>query len=165
MPRHRSWGDTRVSVVLVDAVAQQIDLGLAGPQEETLTVVRVIGRLVVYPNDLEAQVTGAMAVAVAIGISGRTPFDLGITGTPDLTDMGELPPRGWLYRQQMLTIKDHATGTTSEQLHVDTLAFDVRAARKLDRGVAYIKMQSFNSNGATAFSARLTGIIRTLFLT
>ncbi len=165
MPRHRAWGDTRVSVVLVNGTPQQIDLNLAGPQGETLTVVRLIGRLTGYPNDIEAQVTGAMGVDLACGVSGATPFALGVTGTPDLQDVSELPPRGWLYRSQMLVLKDHASGATSEQLHVDTLAFDLKAGRKLDRGVLYVKFESFNSNGATAFNVRLTGVIRALLLT
>ncbi len=165
MPRHRSWSDTRVTIALVNTIPQQIDLNLAGPAGETLTVVRLIGRLTCFANDQSAQVTGAMAIEVAIGVSGRTAFDLGTTGTPNLTAMGEVPPRGWLYRQQMVTWKDHATGTTSEQFKGDTLAFDVRAARKLDRGALYVKFDSNTSNGGTTFDVRMTGIIRALFLT
>ncbi len=165
MPRNRSWGDTLVSLNLSSTVAQQIDLNLFGPAGDTLTVVRLIGRLVAFPNAQEQQVTGAMAIEVGIGVSGATPFSLGITGTPDLSLASELPPRGWLYRQRMLTMKDHATGTTSEHVHVDTLAFDLRAARKLDRGNVYVKFESNLINGITPFDVRLVGVIRTLILT
>jgi len=165
MPRHRVWGDTIVSLALVDNVPQQIDLNSAGPVGDTLTVVRLIGRLTAYPNDQQAQVTGAMKIDVVIGVASQTAFDLGITGTPNIQAVAEVPPRGWMYRSQMITMKDHATGTTNEHTHVDGLAFDVKAARKLDRGRIFIKVESATSNGGTTFDVRLAGVVRALFLT
>jgi len=164
MPRERSWSDSRISVNLAPIVPQQVDLNLAGPDGNTLTVVRLVGRLYAFPNDLQAQVTGGMRIEVAIGVASQVAFDLGVTGTPNLEDVSELPIRGWLYRTQMIVIKDHATGTTSEQLHVDTIMFDLRAARKLDRGRLYIKFEANTSEGGTTYDVRLGGIVRALIL-
>ncbi len=164
MPRERSWSDTRISVSLADGVPQQVDLNAAGPSGNTLTVVRLVGRLYAFPASLSSQVTGAMRIDVAIGVSSKVAFDLGITGTPDLELVTELPIRGWLYRQQMIVIKDHSSGSVNEYTTVDTLAFDLRAARKLDRGSLYIKFESNTSDGATTYSVRLGGIVRSLIL-
>jgi len=162
--RPRSWGDTQVSLNMSPTVAQQLDLNLFGPQGDTLTVVRLIGRVVAHPNSLEGQLTGAMQVDIGIGVAANVAFALGTTGTPDLTVSSELPARGWLYRQRMLVMKDHATGTVNEQTYVDVLSFDLKASRKLDRGNLYVKFETNNSTGASTFDVRLTGIIRALIL-
>ncbi len=165
MPRHRVWGDTNISIVLAPGIEQQIDLNLAGPVGDTLTVVRIIGRLHAFPNDQSAQVTGAMKADYAIGVSAAPAFALGVTATPDVRLPAEVPPRGWLFKGQLLTMKDHSSGTTNEHTHVDMDKWDVRAARKLDRGIVYVKFNANTSNGGTTFDVRLTGTIRTLFLT
>ncbi len=162
--RPGTWVDTRLSAVLADTVAQQFELSGA-LLSDTLTVDRLIGRLRMMPNDLQAQVTGGMNVDLAIGVASETAFDLGTTGTPDVTDVTKFPPRGWLYKSRMWVIKDHATGTASEQLVVDTLAFDLRAARKFDKGSLYVKFESNTTEGGTTYAVRMSGIIRAYILT
>ena len=165
MPRHRSWADRRISLTLVPGVPQQLDLLTSLPAMDTATVVRLIGRLSVFPNSIEQQVTGGMIVDIGIGVSAQEAFAVGGLSLPDVTVNDDSPIRGWLYRSQMLCVKDHASGVTNEFTFVDQLHFDARAARKVDRGNLYVRFESNTSNGATTFDLRMAGLIRTLVLT
>ncbi len=161
--RPRAWSDNDISQVLATTVQQKVDLLGNMSAFDNKTVVRMIGRLHAFPNDLIAQVDGAMKVDIAVGVTSLEAFAAGIFPDPD--DASEQPIHGWLYRTQMVAIKEHATGTTNEYQHTDTLQFDVKGSRKVDRGVLFLVTESNNITGATAFDVRLTGMWRCLALT
>ncbi len=164
MPRHRLWGDRNISVTLVPTVSQQLVLLANLSGGDTKTLVRLIGRLVAQPNDLVAQVDGSMVVDIGIGVVTDQAFAVAGASMPDPTLAAQQPARGWLYKQQMVVTKEHATGTTNEFTHIDTLQFDLKAARKVDRGTLFVRFEANNLTGASPFDVRLAGVIRALCL-
>jgi len=164
MARPRAWGDTHLSLALLDGVVQEKDLLVNLASSDTRTVVRLIGRLNAQPNSISGQVDGSMVLSIGIGVVAAEAFAVQGTAMPNPSIVTEQPARGWLYKSTMVVTKEHASGTENEYTFIDTLAFDVRAARKIDRGVLFFSIESNNATGATAFDVRLSGVIRALCL-
>jgi len=165
MPRPAAWADSMVSMGLADGVSQSLNMLTTLSASDTKTAVRLVGRLSALPQTPEGQVDGVMSVRLGIGVAASEAFGIANSaGLPQPDIAADVPIRGWLYRQHMLVAKEHATGTTNEWTHVDTVQFDLRAARKVDRGVLYFIVEA-NVVDGTAFNVRLTGLLRALCLT
>ncbi len=165
MPRPRAWGDLNLSINLAEGVRQQVDMLANLTVSDTRTVVRLIGRLVAQPNGISGQVDGSMRVDFGIGVATQEAFTAGGTSLPNPQNPGQQPARGWLQKDHMITTKEHATGVENEYTFIDVVRWDLRAARKVDRGVLFFTVESSNAVGATAFDVRLTGTLRALCLT
>ena len=152
-------------MALVDATPQQADLLTQAPDLDTITVTRLIGRLYLVHNDLNAQVDSHMAVNLGIGVASVEGFGVAASaGLPIVGAAASSPPRGWLYRTQMDCLKVHATGTTNEITIRDMVSFDIGAMRKVDQGVLFFLAESFDLAHSAA-TVRLTGLVRALCLT
>ncbi len=145
-------------------VVQKVDLLVNLTALDTRTAVRIIGRFVWQPNSISGQVDGSMKVDIGIGVATQEAFTAGGASLPNPSIETQQPARGWLYKQHMITTKEHASGVENELTFIDTLMFDVRAARKVDRGILFLATESNNATGATSFDGRLTGTIRVLCL-
>ena len=162
--RPRAWGDLNVSILLVEDTTQSIDLLANLTASDTITVVRLVGRLMFMPNSLSAQVSGAMRLDLGIGVSAKEAFDASPKVLPDADNPADQPARGWLYKNTMLTYKEHDAGAADILPMHDVLSFDIRAARKVDRGTCYATFVTDTAIG-TGFDTRLVGTIRALCLT
>ena len=165
MPRRRAWADFFVSMLLVDAVPQSVDLLTQAPDLDTITVARLVGRLHAQHAGLTTQVDSRMAINIGIGVASVEAFGVAASaGLPIVGSAASQPPRGWLYRTQMLSTKVHSTGTTYEINEPDMVDFDIRSLRKVDQGRLFLVAESLDID-FTAADIRLTGLIRALCLT
>jgi len=149
-------------LALVTGVAQRIDLLQELTASDTITAVRLIGSLFFMPENLISQEDTAMSVAMAIGVAARDSFAAGVV--PSAGIPGETPARGWMWRSRMMLYKEHATGSAGEIMIPGEKNFDVRANRKVDRGVLYLEVITINILH-TAVNTRLEGLVRALCLT
>jgi len=165
VPRRRAWADFFVDLTLVDGVPQCVDFLAQGVNLDTLTVARIIGTLYVQHADLSAQIDNRAKIDIGIGVASVEAFGIAAcAGLAIPNGAGSSPPRGWLYRTEMVCTKVHATGTTYEILIPDKTHFDLGAMRKIDKGVLYLVAEQTN-DGGTAASVALMGLVRTMVLT
>ena len=161
--RRRTWVDFIFNLSLADGAAlqsQDILFDVAG-KYDVKTVTRLIGKMVIYPDDLDAAVAGAMRVTAGIGVVAEEAHLGNTVPNPSVTT--EFPALGWLYRQTDSIIKQNASGTMESWLY-PTIQFDLGANRKVDRGVLFFTADATASDG-TGFTVRLSGMIRALILT
>ena len=126
---------------------------------DTKTVVRVIGHLdMQHPIGDDSE--GSNTVDVAIGVTSREAFDLGTLPDPD--NVADYPMVGWLYMATKL-VSQHVNGTTGVWRHNATFDFDIRASRKVDRGVLWITILNKSFTGGN--SIEIFGRVRALCLT
>ena len=159
MRRRRAWAD---SVFLTNAFAPSGEIRtdlLAGlTSTETKTVVRIIGGLnfEYAPTD---DTEGTNALHIVIGAASREAFDLGTL--PDADATADYPTQGWLYATTWLISQTvGATGLHRTNARVE---FDLRASRKIDRGVLYMTLLNIASVGGRTL--QVTGRVRALCLT
>ncbi len=159
--RPRAWGDVIFEQALTDALQVNNDLLVTLAASDTVTVVRIIGHLTVIPNNLAGAIEGAMKIDLGIGVASKEAFDADVV--PDATTAADVPARGWLWADRLVCTKQNTSGTM-EDWHYPEVRFDVRAMRKIDRGVLYLQM---NNNGlaGTGFTVTVVGRVRALCLT
>ncbi len=161
MRRPRAWSDVRINQVVAAAAASvPIDLGIELADRDVKTAVRVIGDLVAFPDDRNATIDGVMQIEGGIGVASREAFTAQIVPNPN--QQGEYPALGWLYMHSMVMISNNSSGTI-EMYNVPTVHFDVRANRKVDKGVLYYTWDNTTADG-TGIQVILLGRIRVLFL-
>ena len=163
--RPRAWADFIVSLNLTTGTEQSVNLLTNAPSLDTITVGRLIGTLYAQAESLTAQIDGSQSISVGIGVASSDAFNAAANvGLPSPAVSSDAPARGWLYRTNMVVTKVHSTGTTYELAWNDKTHFDVRAMRRVDKGVCFLIVQSSTLIG-TAFNVRLTGLIRAMCLT
>lgn len=160
MVRPRVWDDLHLEQSCVDGVGQVLQMVSQDVQD--ITAVRVVGRLFFGPQSISATDQAITRLDIGIGITSVDAFNVGITAIPDVTVGTAFPPRGWLWKTTMYTHKENNTGSI-ESVYVDSLDIDIRAARKLDRGIMYVTFEANDMSG-TAHTTRLAGLLRTLCL-
>ena len=164
MPRGRSWADARLTgVSLVAGTDVLVDL-LASvvPVVDTLTAVRIIGEFSCHYIVSNTITDSDSFVDVGIGVTSAEAFAAGVASLPDPANAASFPPRGWLYA---------ATGYCGQALTTDTgmfnknaeFKFDIRAMRKIDKGVLFMRIA--NANITVGGAMQIVGRVRTLCLT
>ena len=157
--RRRAWGDTRLAGFALAANGESrsdLLVGLSGV--DTKTVVRIIGGITVYVpvnNNVETEA----AIDVVIGVASREAFDLGTL--PDADAVADYPTQGWLYAATKIVFM--TTGSVEQTRSPVTFDFDLRASRKIDRGVLYMTILNTSLQGGN--SIEITGRVRALCLT
>ena len=164
MARRRAWADFFVGLDLENGVPQSVDLLTQAPDLDTLTVGRMVGRLTAVLDSLTAQVDNRSVIDIGIGVASVEAFGVAASaGLPIADSAASAPPRGWLYRTQLMALKVHSTGTTYEIMIPDTVSFDIRAMRKVDKGRLFLVAEQTLQAG-TAATIRLQGLVRTMCL-
>ncbi len=160
--RRRAWADRKFNQ-LVPAAAQSspIDLLANLPVNPVKTVVRLIGDLFFFPDDRNATVDGVMEIDLGIGVSASEAFVAQVMPDPNVE--GDYPTLGWIYVSTRAVHFNNSSGTV-ESWHYPELHFDIRAARKVDKGILYAVWNNTVVD-ATGFSVRMSGRIRALCLT
>jgi len=161
--RRRAWADQRFAGLSFVANTEiLVDLLENLDSMDTLTVVRIVGDLTM--NYLVSTTVGDALSIVDVGIGVCASAAFGVGGaTPAPSTETEYPPRGWIYAasQPVTQILDAAGGVSI----VDRPArfqFDIRAMRKVDKGILFMNM--VQNNITVGGAMQITGRVRTLVL-
>ncbi len=130
------------------------------PDVNVKTVTRLIGRLLVYPEDRNATLDSVQRVDLGIGVASEEAFLAGVVPDPDFSS--EYPARGWLWVTTAVMVHNNASGTVEDWFYPEIL-FDVGANRVVDKGRLFLAISNNLSDGS-ARSVRVTGRIRSLIL-
>ena len=163
MARQRSWADTRYGGVDVVAGTDLLtDLLAVAPRVDTLTVVRIVAELNIGYTVTTTVADADSIVDIGIGVTAQEAFDAGVTSVPDPEDPSSYPPRGWIYVNTFMVAQ---LVTTDGGIidHRATIRFDIRAMRKIDKGVLFLRLSQKNLNVGGVMD--LTGRVRALCLT
>ena len=98
---------------------------------------------------------GVQQLSLGFGVASQDAFLAG--ALPDPSVEGDEPARGWLYRNQCVAV------SALSGIYVQKCMGDFRGMRKVDNGELYLKIDSTALLG-TAFTTRIDGIVRCLFL-
>jgi len=159
--RPRAWGDLLVNrIVASGADATPDDLLADFPEIFVKTVVRSIGRLLVFPDDRNATFDSVQRLDLGIGVAAEEAFLAGIVPDPDVGK--EYPALGWIYRATGVMVSNNSSGTL-EGYHYPELLWDTGANRKVDKGRLYLTMSNNIVDGTPA-TVRVAGLVRSLML-
>ncbi len=158
MARTPYWADNLVDQEQAPALgSDNEDLMPALSQDERrgLTIVRLLIDLAVTPSPTNG-VVGTQTSLMGIGVASFEAFGAGVV--PDSNVETDRPARGWLWRSSLVILDDADNVVPSMRVQAD-----VRAKRRVDDGVPFLNMVNQDRTG-TAFTIRVTGIVRVLYL-
>jgi len=158
--RRRVWSDTRIvdSVAGSQFIKKDLFATLSSVQD-VKTVVRLVIDVMVTILPTEAA-DGVMATDLAIGVTSQEAF---VAETlPDPNAVNDYPLGGWLYIATRSVGHFESAGGVMMQTAVYTA--DIRAMRKVDRGVLFAYYDSVLLSGVS-ISTLWCGRIRALCLT
>jgi len=155
--RLTDWVDTRLGMTIVSGSFQTQTLmgAVSNIESRRYTSTRTLVSLDMFSNTVGGAY-GVQVADIAIGVISVEAFTAN-AAIPDPNVDNDKPAGGWLYRAQMHPFQNSAGAPV-----VTTLKADVRAGRKVDRGVMFIVITSASSVG-TPFTLLARGLIRTLF--
>ena len=155
MPRQMDWIDTRIGQSTASGTQDSTDIDGGSTQlvQRGTTIIRTIVSLDLF-SETVAGAWGVQTMDIAIGIADREAFTSGVL--PDPNSDTDKPARGWMWRTQV-TVAQNGAGAPV----VYSIRADIRGARKIDLGRAYIIMNN-EARAGTSFSVGTRGIIRTL---
>ncbi len=158
--RRTDWEDILMNFAVADGATNVQNLLSRQDRDETggWTVVRMLIHLYVLPSSLSEAAVGDQRVGFGIGVAEGDAFDA--AALPEPLTAADHPLRDWIWRE---TAYVRNTGTAGGAIHVSELRADLHSQRKVDGGVPYMVIENAGIN-ATAFSIRVVGLIRTLYL-
>ncbi len=169
MPRRRlAWSDvlyTDLSLAAAGFVITNLLTASGTVDLDTLTVTRIIISVdVVSIETNESEYT--QLVDFGIGVCSVEAFNIGVTALPDPNMVADYPPRGWLFVDRRAAQQSLPTGGTPTGIYRQNIRFaeDLRAQRKIDRGVLFAIWRN-TTVGLSASSLTLNGRIRVLCMT
>ena len=162
--RPRAWADLLFNIGILNntnMVPLDILFDLGASRLSVITVVRLVAQFAVV-GELPLQVaTGTSRIDVGIGVATVEGFDGGATTTPQPDVSTEYPIRGWLYATTKVVFNTNNSGSLSAFPQWEV---DMRAMRKIDKGILYLAAANNNADG-DAINVRLIGRVRALCLT
>ncbi len=166
MPRPRAWADTLIDVPFTSSgAANNQDLLLTLTPSDTITVMRLVIHLTVGTQNFSDADDGATFVDMGIGVAAAEAFNVGSTALPDPNQAGDVPARGWLWRDRMVHIEVNTTAPVITLFHISEVRADIRAMRKVDRGILYLRMVAAEQSVGDFVPTNVTGIVRALVAT
>ena len=156
MPRALEWHDTLFDQTLGSAAQAGIDLlsNLARNERSGATITRIILNLM-FDAQLTQNQDILQVVDMGIGVFSEDAAVASAFSDPD-TEIDQ-PARGWLYRGRGM-VRLEIGENLYEGVRVDK---DIRAQRRLDRGVLYLVVDSNTTEGTSA-TIVLRGLVRVL---
>ena len=158
MARPRAWGTRTLNQTLVHGTNTVFDLLLNLTEADTITAVRVIGGLDFFPSNVAAGNAGVIGVDIGVGVVAASAFATS-GAVPDPSVDTEKPQMGWLY-----LVRYHVIQQATLFLTTARGSWDIRAARKVDRGKLFLAVKSDIVQGA-GYTVQVSGKVRTLCLT
>ena len=164
--RRRAWADQRFGgAVLTAGTSIQLDLLENAPTMDTLTVVRIVMDLTAQ-YEVQFTVTDSLSIVdLGIGVASAAAFAVALgAGLPNPAVETEYPDRGWIYvaSQPVSHVLEGSGGVGVLESHA-RFQVDLRAMRKIDKGILFIRLQ--NTNITVGGSMNVTGRVRSLVLT
>ena len=101
---------------------------------------------------------GSQTVDIGLGIASQEAFAAGILADPNSST--DFPTRGWIFRARGRVWAFAPGGVAVDYWRIDR---DVRSRRKLENGEPYVIVHN-TANEGTAFTIRVSGLIRQLWL-
>ena len=161
MPRHRAWSTKLISDNYPASGTQIIeDLLVILPVNPVQTVVRIVLHLGLILTDASGVLDGTVEMDLAIGVSSEEAFTAGVVPDPNVET--EVPAAGWLWRER-LWVQYSNTGSPVDRYTPMEVRADLRAMRKVDRGILYMVSQASTVQG-TFDDVTLIGVVRSLIL-
>ena len=162
MRRRRAWADLRIpGTTLAASSTLKYDLLAGLTAMDTKTVTRIILDLTVCPPVTNAlNVDRTSVVDVGIGVVSQEAYDL--ETLPDMDNTADYPQQGWIYVATGLVYKIADSGGPM-WMHFARFEADLRAQRKVDRGVLFMSLLNIGINGADNID--FYGRVRVLCLT
>ena len=161
--RRRAWADVRFAgdSLAAGATGLKFDLLSDAPTMDTLTAVRILVDLT-FNYVVSGTVVDALSIVdLGIGVCSVEAFVVGGSSLPSPAIQADYPPRGWLYcGSQPVSHQAESTGVLRQMAR---FAFDVRSARKIDKGVLF--MRAVNTNVTVGGAMQIVGRTRVLCLT
>jgi len=162
--RPRAWADRRLLLDLTPSVPQHFNLLLNAPTVDTLTAVRIIVHFTLNLSFPWASVTTWQVVDFGIGVASVEAFTAGGASLPAVDSETQFPPRGWLWKDQVSIGMDNQVGDETGPYYITEVKADLRAARKIDKGVLFLTIES-NLIDGSGTNMVCNGIVRSLCLT
>ena len=154
MPRPGAWGDTLLAPIIASATKlPAVNLLTTLENHDTKTVVRLVVRLKLTTDDVGQNSLGYQLVDLGIGVCSAEAFV--DDSVPDVQVASDVPQLGWMFRTRVAVIHEQ----TNVIWDFPLIREDLRASRKVDRGVCYLTAFNTAVQGAP-FSVRVVGIIR-----
>ena len=164
MPRPRAWLDFLMAQTLTGTPLVVDLLAAATVNLDTITAVRIILHLEVWPASLTSTFEGVQSIDMGIGVSSVDAFGIGISAMPDPRVQADTPPRGWLWRSSISMYQSNADGAEAKTPLPGIVDADLSSMRKVDRGTLSLVIAKTARIGS-AFDCSVLGLIRTLCLT
>ena len=162
MRRRRAWSDARYAgSTLASGATLKNDLLTNLAAADTKTVSRLLIDLTFVPPVTNSAVDRTNTIDIGVGVVSREAFDL--ETLPDMDNLADYPQTGWLYVATKMVYKfapDVSSGTTILPAH---FMVDIRANRKVDRGVLFLSILNVGVNGTD--NVDIWGRVRALCLT
>ena len=160
--RPAAWADTLLSqVITAGTPLTALDLLAPLAASDTITVVRLLGRIRVV-TAIDVNESGVARVDLGVGVAAAEAFTAGVTPDPGVA--GDVPARGWLWRDSVCVATSNSATFGTEVSIWPEVRFDIRSARLVDRGNLYLAADNAVMDGS-AMIVRLVGLIRALCLT
>ena len=162
--RRRAWADTIFTGSnLINGGEIINDIRGSLVALDTMTVVRlIVGLRMTFgvTNELESH----QIINFGVGVTSFEAFTAGVVPNPSASI--DYPRDGWLYVATRSAYQTLPSGASVVTMHRQDAVFevDMRASRKVDRGILYSVMENDAFEGS-AEAVKVTGRIRALFLT
>ena len=166
MARPLAWADTHFDLThSVAGTKNPINLLDNLAPSDTITVIRLIIHFMVQPQNLSDNIDGGSVVDLAIGVSAVEAFNANVM--PDANVPADVPIRGWLWKDRLVAVGNSVTGPPAHDVYYGTeLKADIRAMRKVDRGILYLVTSATDISVSGSFlPTSLVGIVRALCAT
>ena len=132
-------------------------------EEVNKTVDRIIVGIDLHMDNIQTNVVSMARINIGIGVATVEAFDAGAASLPGPGVTEEYPVRGWLWRWAGLCQYENATDHGVEVYKFPRLDFDLRASRKIDKGILFLAAANFAQQGAV--DVEMTGLFRCHILT
>jgi len=160
MPRHRTWSTKLISDSFGVSGTQIIeDLLVISPINPVQTVARIVVHLGLFLTDIVSVVDGTVEVDLGIGVASEEAFLAGVVPDPNVES--ETPARGWLWRDRLWI--SYGAVADRDRYWAGEVRADLRAMRKVDRGILYMVSQVSTVSG-TFDPVTMIGLVRSMIL-
>lgn len=166
-PMHRQWCDTGLAGLDVPMGGNIVPLDLCLDMDAAFvnkTVTRVIVGLQVHHDNHTSDHDAVQELEIGIGVVSEEAFLAGQASMPKPDITTEFPARGWLWVASYTAAFSNSTTFGVEIYDFPRIDVDLRASRKVDRGILFLAAESRTVFGA-GMILNLTGRIRALMLT
>ncbi len=166
--RPRVWADLKIDDNMSAGGSHLENLLLNAPVDwQSKTAIRHIARLRVIPTVVANASVSAQLVSIGIGVIARDAFVAAsgaVTASiPNPSVATDFPINGWIFREQAILVNQQDSGTV-EAWEMPEFHYDIRAARKVDRGILFVALVNEDLIAGTT-AVKVAGMMRTLVLT